>query len=161
MTDREPINLRCSAVVLRSDHVLLCRQTVPGTRWVLPGGTPHLGEGTAACVQREVVEETGLSVTAERIAFVLEVTGADAGDALIEIVFFATLRDAAAEPHQAEPGLEPAFVSLDELGALTLLPPLGGYIRSLSPPGRHWQGPPPSTAAYLGNVWRPLDVNLS
>lgn len=160
MNDKEPINIRCSAVVIRDNAVLLCRQVNALDRWVLPGGSPHSQEGTSACAQREVAEETGLAVTAERVAFVLEVTGATDGampEHLVEIVFHATLREPGASPRQLEPELAPAFVPLSDLAHLVLLPPLGGYIRSLVPSSRRWHGPPPGTAPYLGNVWRALD----
>lgn len=164
-SDRAPVGLRCSAVVLRDHSVLLCRRVSTPDHWVLPGGTPHRHEGTAAAVQREVAEETGLQVTAERVAFVLEVTGPGPGfedwrdglDHLVEIVFYASLRHPAAEPRQTEDGLEPRFVPLTELSKLTLLPPVGGQIRSMVPLGRRWYGAPPGTAPYLGNVWRALD----
>ncbi|MHB1854643.1 MAG: NUDIX domain-containing protein, partial [Acidimicrobiales bacterium] len=161
MSDRDAVGLRCSAIVLRDDAVLLCRRVSSPGHWVLPGGTPHRREGAAAAVQREVAEETGLAVSAERVAFVLEVTGHDpvseSIEHLVEIVFYATMRDLSASPAQLEPELEPQFVRLSDLAGITLLPPVGGYIRSLAPPGRRWLGAPPGTAPYLGNAWRALD----
>jgi 8-oxo-dGTP diphosphatase len=47
MDDREPVNLRCTAMVLRDNAILLCRRSEEGDTWVLPGGTPRRGEGTA------------------------------------------------------------------------------------------------------------------
>ena len=71
------VNLRCSAMILRNQSVLLCRRVHSDDTWVLPGGTPRLGEGTALSAQREVHEETGLQVTVDRVAFVLETTSPD------------------------------------------------------------------------------------
>ena len=99
----ELVNLRCSAMVLRNDSVLLCRREGGETNWVLPGGTPNLGEGTAAAARREVLEETGLSITADRVAFVLETTNRDASHHLIEIVFLGIEERMTSAPLQREP----------------------------------------------------------
>lgn len=60
-----------AAVVFAPDgrHVLLIRRGRPpqqGT-WALPGGGQKLGEGIFAGAEREVYEETGLTVRAERV----------------------------------------------------------------------------------------------
>jgi ADP-ribose pyrophosphatase YjhB (NUDIX family) len=154
---KDPLNLRCSALFLRDHSVLLCRRTDRENTWVLPGGTPHRGEGTAAAARREVAEETGLEVAAERVAFVLETTSWDAGHHLIEIVFVGSERDGSAEPEQREPELAPAFVPLDDLDQIGLRPPIGGYIRGYARSNRSAGDLRGSTAAYLGNVWRPAD----
>ncbi len=74
------IDLRCSAIVVRQQAVLLIHRTYDGAEdWVLPGGTPSAGESTAACARREVREETGLRVDPARVAFVLEVVGPGPG----------------------------------------------------------------------------------
>ena len=51
-------------VVIKGDHVLLCRRGKPpnvGT-WTLPGGAQDLGETCEAAARRELMEETGLAV---------------------------------------------------------------------------------------------------
>lgn len=146
--DGAPVNLRCSMLFFRNDSVLLCRRTDRDDMWVLPGGTPGIGEATATAARREVEEETGLQVAAERVAFVLETSSWDRDRHLIEIVFLGAERDRSAEPRQMEEHLEPVFVSLDDLPKVGLRPPIAGYVRGLA----RSQG---STAAYLGNVWRP------
>ena len=146
--DGAPVNLRCSVLFFRNDAVLLCRRTDRDDIWVLPGGTPDKGEGTAAAARREVEEETGLQVAAERVAFVLEASSWDRDQHLIEIVFVGAERDRSAEPRQTEEHLEPVFVPLEDLDKVGLRPPIAGYIRGFAR-SRH------STAAYLGNVWRP------
>ncbi|GAA3567390.1 hypothetical protein GCM10022222_59190 [Amycolatopsis ultiminotia] len=144
--DAKPVNLRCTGLILRRAHVLLCRRTED---WVLPGGTPKDGESVASCVRREVREETGLAVLPGGVAFVLETTNPEYGQHLIEIVLHAVDDDPESEPHGAEAGLVPSFVHLEHVPSLGLRPPIGGHLRSFHAGGAQ------RTAAYLGNVWRP------
>lgn len=155
MDDRSPVNLRCSVLVLRDEAVLLCRRTSSQGEWVLPGGTPKPGEGSAVAAEREVSEETGLHVNAERIAFVLEATNRGEDQHLVEIVFVGALRNASDQPRQLEDGLEPSFVDLSELASIGLRPPIGGYIRGFAQNLGARKDPKHFTGAYLGNVWRP------
>jgi 8-oxo-dGTP diphosphatase len=65
MTDRTLVELRCSAIVFRDDRLLLLQRRRDGAEdWVLPGGHPRRREGAAACVEREVLEETGIGIQA-------------------------------------------------------------------------------------------------
>lgn len=145
--DARPVNLRCSALVLRTDTVLLCQRI---NDWVLPGGTPEPGESAAACVRREVREETGLAVHHSAVAFVLDATNTGVGQHLIEIVFLGVEDGEHGQaPRVTEDGLFPQFVALDHLARLDLRPPIGGHIKAFHGHRRH------RTAAYLGNVWRP------
>lgn len=143
------VPLRCSVLFFRNDSLLVCRRTDMDDIWVLPGGTPRAGESSAAAARREVLEETGLDIAAERVAFVLETSDWERTHHLIEIVFLASERDRSALPQRLEEHLEPTFVSLDALATLRLRPPsitgyIRGFVRSHKP-----------TAAYLGNLWRP------
>ena len=151
MEDLADIDMRCSVVTFRDDSVLLVHRTRDGADdWVLPGGTPNPGESMLSCARRETLEETGLPVVPGRIAFVLESLGPQDSRRVVDLVFVAVL-SARSEPRPAEEGLDPSFVPLGELPALTLRPPLAGHLRAL-----HTRGPV-RTAAYLGNLWRPAD----
>jgi len=141
-----PVALRCSTIVF-ANHSLLLVHRLAQDDWVLPGGRPRIGEGVAACARREVREETGLLVDPGRVAFVLE-TISPTRDRLVELVFLSADRVNSA-PSTTEGNLVPAFVPLDALSELTMSPPLAGHIRGLS---THRF---PSTAPYLGNLWRP------
>jgi 8-oxo-dGTP diphosphatase len=144
----ERVDLRCSVLFFRGDNVLLCQRRDADNVWVLPGGTPHLGESTAAAARREVEEESGILVSAERVAFVLETSNWDRSRHLVEIVFLGAERDRSAMPVQREPNLAPSFLSVAELGDVNLRPPIAGYIKGFARSRR-------SSAPYLGNVWRP------
>jgi ADP-ribose pyrophosphatase YjhB (NUDIX family) len=152
MDSTERVNLRCSAIVFRGNNILLLRRDRGGEPdWVLPGGTPNRDESIVSCARREVLEETGLHVNADRIAFVLEASNADAGDHRIDIVLTAAETDPRAEPQQREPDLTPEFHPIDSLASLRLRPPIAGHLRGL----HAWGGR--GGAAYLGNMWRAGD----
>ena len=148
MTDDQKFGIRCSAIVFRNDHVLLVRRDRTSD-WVLPGGTPRAGETVASCTRREVAEETGLHVTVDRVAFVLEAHSPDGQMHLLDLVFTVSELDRSREPEAVEPGLAPHFYPVADIGALELKPPIAGFIRNLHSRASKGEG------AYLGNVWRP------
>ena len=156
MDDSEPIAVRASVLFFRDERVLLCRRTDEEAVWVLPGGTPAPGEGTAAAARREVAEETGLQVAAERVAFVLEATSWDGEQHLIEIVFLGSERDRNAGLLQVEERLAPAFVPVSDLEQIQMRPPIAGYIKGFVRSGGLRSRREHQTASYLGNVWRPV-----
>jgi 8-oxo-dGTP diphosphatase len=143
-------DVRCSAVVFRGQEVLLVRRVREGgDEWVLPGGTPRPGESMAACARRETLEEAGLAVEPARIAFVLESHGPRSGLHTVDLVFLANMSVPGQEPRSLEPALDARFVPLGLLHQFDLRPPMAGHLRGLH--ARRTV----STAAYLGNLWRP------
>lgn len=151
MDSQERVKLRCSAIVFRNNHVLLVRRATQND-WVLPGGTPNVGESVASCARREVAEETGLHITVDRVAFVLEANNEADRTHLLDLVFTATEVDRDQEPRALEDGLIPEFRPVSDLPSAALRPPIAGFIRGLHGRGGRGDG------AYLGNVWRPHDA---
>lgn len=141
------IDMRCSVIVFLGEALLLVHRDGVGD-WVLPGGTPRLGESMAACARREALEETGLAVNPARVAFIAETLGPGSPRRAVDLVFLA-VPDAYRGRVLAEPGLDARFVPLAALAGLDLRPPLAGHLRGL-----HTRGGEP-TAAYLGNLWHP------
>jgi 8-oxo-dGTP pyrophosphatase MutT (NUDIX family) len=61
---------RYQGAIILDDHILLVKHRehdTGRTYWLLPGGGPEAGETEEACVQREMHEETGLTVSVERL----------------------------------------------------------------------------------------------
>lgn len=141
--------VRASAVIATDRAVLLVHRVGGGRDdWVLPGGLPRSGETLASCARRETLEETGVRIVPNWIAFVLETVSPTSRAVTIDIVFLAD-RHIIGEPRQCEPGLIPSYLPLADLAALTLRPPIAGHLRNLL------TSPTERCAAYLGNLWRP------
>ena len=70
MAPREKPELAVSAAIFRDDRVLIVRRAGAPARglWTLPGGRVEVGETLVAAVQREVLEETQLTIEVIGIA---------------------------------------------------------------------------------------------
>jgi len=63
--------LVCRGAVFDRERILMVRETIDGL-WTIPGGWIDVGEGPTAAVEREVWEETGYQVTADKLAMVAD-----------------------------------------------------------------------------------------
>lgn len=61
------IRLGCSAAVFDAQRRILLTRRVDNGQWCLPGGGMDPGESAAEACEREVLEETGLSVRVKRL----------------------------------------------------------------------------------------------
>jgi ADP-ribose pyrophosphatase YjhB (NUDIX family) len=62
--------LAVRGAVLSDDRILLVRKTADEHRWTLPGGWADVNESPAEAVAREVREEAGLDLRAQKLAAV-------------------------------------------------------------------------------------------
>ncbi len=115
------------AVVFHHERVLLVRRGQPPSdgQWALPGGGVELGENLAQAAEREIREETGVSIAAGEPIYVFDLIERDPAD---NVRFHYVIVDLAArylggEPHAGDDAAEARWVSADEIKQLTVSPP--------------------------------------
>lgn len=126
--------VRVAAVVERDGALLLVRHQKPGrgTYWVLPGGRLEPTETIPACAEREVMEETGLSVRFAGVMYVSEFMREGRHTVDVTARVDASPGEAGEErlgsdPEEAGEGSEPTlrevrWVGLEELREIEFLP---------------------------------------
>ena len=110
------------AVVLREGRILLVRRGVPPALglWAIPGGALELGESLKEGAEREILEETGITIRAGDPVFTCDVCEWD-GDGRIR--FHYVIVDLAAdyvsgEVRGGDDALEARWVAPEEIGDL-------------------------------------------
>ncbi len=69
----QQIHLRSCGLITKGDHLLLVQLRSPVREnpiWIPPGGRPKPGEPVRAALEREITEETGLTVCSGRLSFI-------------------------------------------------------------------------------------------
>ncbi len=124
------------AYIRNADRVLLIRRKGPPAsgEWALPGGKVHLGESLLAAVEREVLEETGLLVTATEPA--LHVFDSVHRDSHGQIVFHYVIIDYAATViggtlHAGDDAAEADWFSAAELQSITINDHTAHFLRDV------------------------------
>jgi 8-oxo-dGTP diphosphatase len=123
--------IRVGAVVERDGALLLVRHQKPDRDpyWVLPGGRLEPGETIPECAEREVEEETGLSVKFWGVLYVGEFLrdGRHTVDVVARVEDKGGSEARLGSDPEVEPGSEPTlreirWVGLGELAGIELLP---------------------------------------
>jgi len=142
----EELKVRIACVLLEEGRILLAKHKREGREyWTLPGGGLERGETMAACLRREMWEESGLEIEVGDILFLFDVI--EPRRQVVNIVFRARRVGGELKPNniplgQRLVGME--FIPLDKLDDIELLPPIAKEIeKSLKR-----QGIP-----YLGDLW--------
>jgi 8-oxo-dGTP diphosphatase len=110
------------ALILHRDRLLLVN-AYPGARlglWCAPGGGCEAGQSLPENLAREVIEETGLTVTVDRPALVNEFHDPDTGFHQIDLFFRCTLISGSLDDSWRDPEgvvTERRFFTRDELAA--------------------------------------------
>ncbi len=111
--------LAVGGVVIKDDRVLLVRRGKPPAfgEWAIPGGSVELGESLKQAVERELCEETGITVRAGEICHTFEaVKRDDDGRVRFHYVIIDLMAEyLSGEPAPASDATEAAWLTLVEL----------------------------------------------
>lgn len=112
--------VRTRAVIFNRDGQLLVQHHPAEGFCRLPGGGLEVGETLADCVEREMKEETGLSVKARRLLWVRDFLSQE-NDYSIEVFFLADIVGGDFREKGPE-GLEFFFVTTEDLEGMVFYP---------------------------------------
>jgi ADP-ribose pyrophosphatase len=113
--------LAVGAVVVHQDRVLLVRRAKAPAQglWAIPGGSVRLGETLRQAAEREILEETGLTVRAGEVVLTFETIRRDPdGRVRFHYVIVDLLAEyLTGEPTPADDAAEARWFSADQIGA--------------------------------------------
>ncbi len=115
------------AIVLRNGCVLLVKRGQPPSQdlWAIPGGRVELGETLQAAAEREINEETGLTIRAGNPAYIFDtIVRDDAGRVRFHYVIVDLLADyLGGEPRPGDDAREARWVAPQDLAELPVSQP--------------------------------------
>ena len=124
--------IRACGILIHEDSVLMqqAEASSGGATYALPGGHLEFGETLAACLAREMFEEAGLNVEAEKLVYVHENFYATKGIRTHEIGFYflVDLNSEFPRPDPAgyipsrEPHIRMRLLPLTQLSAFPVMP---------------------------------------
>ena len=143
--------VRCAAVLIRGDEILLVKHEKDGrVYWLLPGGGLEPGETLAQATERELHEECGVTIRCGRLLLVAESLEPSRARQIINMVFLAELL--AGEAHLATKNdarlVGVAWVKRDALQSLTFYPDFRDQLLT------QWEHDFALNAVSLGNLWK-------
>ena len=100
-----------AGIVVRDDGRVLVIKRDDNGHWEAPGGVLELDESFEAGVRREVLEETGLEVTVERLTGVYK----NLTQGIVSLVY--RCRPEEGEPHETEEACEIRWMTIEEVQA--------------------------------------------
>ena len=114
------------AVVFKEDAVLLVQRSNPPSRglWAIPGGRVRLGETLRAAAEREILEETGVTIRAGEPVLTFDVIQKDhRGEVEYHYVIVDMVADyVSGEPRGGDDATDARWITEDGLARLKVAP---------------------------------------
>lgn len=142
-------NTRVSVIVFNQEKEILLVKHRKGQRqyWVLPGGRLEYGENFFECGVREVKEETGLEVKADRIVYLSEAIAPDRSRHIVNVYLLAKLSGGTLRLGNESVLCGVEFMNPEKLRTMDLYPPVSEHILESCAGGFS------DSILYLGNLW--------
>lgn len=142
------VRLRVAAILSVAGGIVLVRHVKDETGYhLLPGGGVEAGETLQEALKREVLEETGLDVELQRLAFVNDSIAPDGSRHVVQLTFVARVIGGQITSTPVDERVQSVeVVDPDSLVTLDLRPPMAAEIREAIAHGAH-------AARYLGPLW--------
>lgn len=140
--------VRVAAIIVQDGAILLVRHVKGGkTYWLLPGGGVEYGESLEKAVEREVKEETNLSIRVDKLVFVNDSIPPDGHRHIVNLYFTADRVGGELKQGPDDVLAELRFVPVTELPALQFYPDIRDALLPAIREGF------PAERVYLGNLW--------
>jgi ADP-ribose pyrophosphatase YjhB (NUDIX family) len=147
MSVKEP-RIRVNVICPQGDEVLLVRhQKGEKTYWLLPGGGVDFGESLTACAEREMREETGLTVEVDRPIWLSEAIDPAGSRHILNVYVLARITGGELQQGLDAAVVEVAFKPVKDLESLTIYPPVAQHLMALH--AADYAAP----MSYLGELW--------
>lgn len=148
MAEEKRPRIRVAALIRRDDEVLLVRHEKDGrSYWLLPGGGVDFGESLHEALQREMMEEVGISIDPGPLALVHETIAPDGSRHVVHVVFRAAITEGVPKLGTDPRVVEVAYQPVARIEELSFHPPAQALIKACL------EGQ--SALVYGGTLWQP------